>query len=100
MRAPRGEVYDFRGERRAQPAVTQSERVRKGLSEKPARGGMVSEVYHAMLLNNVNKNVVMGSLISPSCTSKVDVQQSDHGKEVTVSEVQFRGCAAGLSAAR
>jgi hypothetical protein len=37
-----GDVYAFRGESKAHVAVTQSSRVRKGLSEKPGRPGMIA----------------------------------------------------------
>lgn len=41
MRAPVGDLYTFNGFMRAIAARTRSVRVRRGLSEKPGRGGIV-----------------------------------------------------------
>jgi hypothetical protein len=55
-------------------------------------------VYHAMILNDVDRNVVMGSLTSPSYISKVDVRQTDHETEVKRGSVQ--GLRSGQSLGR
>jgi hypothetical protein len=48
--------------------------MRKGLSKKLSKGGIIAKVYYTIMLNYINKNVIIDLLAGLLYTSKVNIQ--------------------------
>jgi len=56
--------------------------MRKGLSKKLSKGGIIAKIYYTIMLNYINKNVIIDLLAGLLYNSKVNIRWIDHKTKV------------------